>query len=166
MAEYLSSDSFSVDIGAGEIKNLIVKEVSGWLVDMSPSQAENTIGSGPKGKALILSTPSQPKYGTVKLVLVPGEHQQGDDNKLWQWYSDCASKSNLGEASKARELRKAMTISIYYSGTDGKVGLQYDFQNVLPSSFDVPAREATSSDLETWTCELQFERLKFSIKDP
>ncbi|MGG6296332.1 phage tail protein [Leptolyngbya sp. AN02str] len=164
MPEYLSSDSFSVELEG--ITNLIVKEASGWGVDISPSGAENAIGSGPKGKALVLSTPSQPKYGSVKLVLIPGAHQQGDDEKLWKWYSDCASKANLGEASKARELRKAMTINVYYSGTDAKVGVKYEFQNVMPSSFDVPARTATTSDLETWTFELQFERMKFSLKDP
>lgn len=164
MAEYLSSDSFAVEIG--DIKNLIVKEVSGMIVDMSPSGAENSIGSGPKGKALVLSTPSQPKYGSVKLVMIPGEHQQGDDEKFWKWYSDCTSKSNLGETSKARELRKEMTINVYYSGTEAKVGIKYDFQGVIPSSLDVPTREATSSELETWTFELQYERMKFSIKDP
>lgn len=164
MAEYLSSDSFAVELG--DITNLIVKEVSGMGVDMSPSGADNSIGSGPKGKALVLSTPTQPKYGTVKLVLVPGEHQQGDDNKLWKWYSDCASKANLGESSKAREMRKTMAIMVYYSGTDGKVGIKYEFQGVLPSSFDVPARSAGSGDLETWTCELQYERMSFSLKDP
>lgn len=164
MAEYLSSDSYAVELEG--MTNLIVKEVSGWGVDMSPSGADNAIGSGPKGKSLVLSTPSQPKYGTVKLVLIPGEHQQGDDEALWKWYGDCASKANLGDASKARELRKAMTINVFYSGTDGKVGIKYEFQGVLPSSFDVPARSAGSSDLETWTCELQFERMKFSLKDP
>jgi phage tail-like protein len=164
MAEYLSSDNFYVELD--DLKNLIIKEASGMVVDISPSMADNAIGSGPKGKALVLSTPSQPKYGTVKIVLIPGKHQQGDDDKLWQWYSDCASKSNLGEASKARDLRKAMSISVYYSGTDGKLGIKYDFQGVLPSSFDVPSRDAGSSDLETWTCELQYERMKFSLKDP
>jgi hypothetical protein len=100
------------------------------------------------------------------LVLIPGPHQQGDDDKLWKWYSDCASKSNLGESSKARELRKAMAITVFYSGADGKAGLKYEFQGVLPSSLDVPAREASSSNLETWTCELQYERMKFSVTDP
>ncbi len=162
--EYLSKDSFDVELT--DLKNLIVKEVSGWQVDMSPAQAENSIGSGPRGKALILSVPSQPKYGSVKIVLIPGKHQQGDDTKLYQWYSDCSSKANLGEAAKARSLRKDMTVNVYYSGTDGKVGIKYDFSGVLPSSFEVPARTATSSDLETWTFELQFERMKFSLKDP
>lgn len=164
MPEYLSSDSFSVELD--DIKNLIIKEASGMMVDISPSDAENSIGSGPKGKALVLSTPSQPKYGSVKLVLIPGSHQQGDDDKLWKWYTDCASKSNLGEASKARDLRKSMAINVYYSGTDAKVGIMYEFQGVLPSSFDVPARDAGSSSLETWTLELQYERMKFSLKDP
>lgn len=162
--ELLSSDSFSVELT--DIKNLIVKEVSGMQVDISPSGADNSIGSGPKGKALVLSTPSQPKYGSVKLILVPGKHQQGDDEKLWKWYSDCASKSNLGESSKARDQRKDMSVNVYYSGTEAKVGILYEFQGVLPSSFDVPARDAGSSELETWTLELQYERLKFSIKDP
>jgi phage tail-like protein len=164
MSEYLSSDSFSVELDG--IKNLIIKEASGMTVDISPSDAENSIGSGPKGKALVLSTPSQPKYGSVKLVLIPGPHQQGDDDTLWKWYTDCASKSNLGEASKARDLRKTMAINVYYSGTDAKVGVKYEFQGVLPSSFDVPARDAKSSSLETWTLELQYERLSFSLKDP
>ncbi|MCX5964319.1 MAG: phage tail protein [Cyanobacteria bacterium] len=164
MPEYLSSDSFSVELD--DIKNLIIKEASGMMVDISPSDAENSIGSGPKGKALVLSTPSQPKYGSVKLVLIPGSHQQGDDDKLWKWYADCSSKSNLGEASKARDLRKSMAINVYYSGTDAKVGIMYEFQGVLPSSLDVPARDAGSSSLETWTLELQYERMKFSLKDP
>lgn len=160
-AEYCSSDSFDVDIDG--ISKLIVKEVSGWQVDMSPSGADNSIGSGPKGKALVLSTPSQPKFGNVKLVVIPGEHQQGDDEKLWQWYKDCTSSANLGEASKARDLRKAMTINVYYSGTDAKVGLTYKFQGVIPSSYDVPTRDAGSSELETWTFELQFERMEFTV---
>ena len=164
MVEYLSSENFYLELD--DIKNLIIKEISGMIVDISPSQADNSIGSGPKGKAIVLSTPSQPKYGSVKLVLIPGAHQQGDDEKLWQWYRDCASKSDLGQASKARDLRKAMSISVYYSGTEAKVGLKYEFQGVLPSSFEVPARDATSSDHETWTCELQYERMKFSLKDP
>ncbi len=164
MSEYLSSDSFSVELDG--IKNLIIKEASGMTVDISPSDADNSIGSGPKGKALVLSTPSQPKYGAVKLVLIPGAHQQGDDDTLWKWYGDCSSKSNLGEASKARDLRKTMAINVYYSGTDAKVGVKYEFQGVLPSSLDVPARDAKSSSLETWTVELQYERMSFSLKDP
>ena len=159
--ELLSSDNF--DVAIGDIKEIIVKEVSGMSVDMSPKGADNAIGSGPKGKSLVLSVPSQPKYGEITLVLVPGAHQGGNDDKLWEWYKDCASKANLGEAAKARTLRKEMTINVYYSGSEGKVGLTYSFVGVLPNSFDVPKRDAGSSELETWTLKLNYERMKFTV---
>jgi hypothetical protein len=56
-----------------------------------------------------------------------------------------------------------MTINVYYSGSEGKVGLTYSFVGVLPNSFDVPKRDAGSSELETWTLKLNYERMKFTV---
>lgn len=158
--EYCSKDTF--DFSYDSIKDVIVKEASGWMVDMSPSDSENSIGCGPKGKSLVLSTPAQPKYGELTVVLIPGEHQQGSDEKLREIYDKAASKANLGEASNARELRnKEATVNVYYSGTDGKIAITYTFKGVIPSSFDVPARSAESSNLETWTFKFQYERMEW-----
>ena len=153
--EYNTNSSFYFDCDGME---LVIAKVTIPPIEMKVAAGSGAIGCGRDGKTQTQATPGAVELSSgLKLEYVAGN--EGDQQKITDWYKKCHATSFSGGATESRKNRKTASLFIY--DMNGKIGAQYDFSDCFPSNLTQTSQldVSQSGELAKDTMEIRFTKM-------
>jgi phage tail-like protein len=129
MVQYLTSSRFYFEIDG--VTSLLVKKVSGPSITMTVAGGDTPIGVSKDAKTQTQSTIGGVEYDSVITLNYVGGNE-GEQQKLFDWYNKCHVDSYSGGGSDATKSRKTGSLVIY--DPDGKEAMRFNFTDLFPGS--------------------------------